>query len=106
MITIEDFKKIDLKIAKILEVSPHPNADKLYIVKIDTGTQQKQIVAGIKNFYNTQELIDKLVVIVDNIAPVTLRGVESEGMLLAASSGDQLSIITPHRPIPLGSQVK
>ena len=106
MITIDDFKKVELKVARILEVNPHPNADKLYVVKIDTGAQQKQIVAGIKNFYRPQDLVGKLVVIVDNLPPVVLRGVESQAMLLAASSGEQMSILTLDKPVSLGSQIK
>jgi len=106
MITIEDFRKLELKVAEIKEVIEHPNADRLYIVTVDLGDKTKQIVAGIRGSYQKEELIGKLVVVVDNLEPAILRGVESQGMLLAASDETGMAIVSPGRTIKLGSIVK
>ena len=106
MITIDDFRRIELKVAEIKEVSDHPNADKLYIVTVDLGDKAKQLVAGIKNSYSKEELIGKQVVVVDNLEPAMLRGVESQGMILAASDETGISIVNPLKKMKLGSIVK
>ncbi len=106
MITYEDFKKLELKCAKIVEVKEHPQADRLYIVTIDVGSEKKDIVAGIRNFYKPEELKGKNVVVVNNLEPAVIRGVESKGMLLAASEGGALSIITLDRDMPAGAGIK
>ena len=106
MITIDDFRRLELKVAEIKEVSDHPNADKLYIVTVDLGDKTKQLVAGIKNSYSKEELIGKQVVVVDNLEPAMLRGVESQGMILAASDESGLSIVGPLKKMKLGSIVK
>ncbi|MCX5657531.1 MAG: hypothetical protein NTZ48_04830, partial [Candidatus Omnitrophica bacterium] len=67
MISFEDFKKMELKIARITEAKDHPDADKLYVLKVDTGTETKQLVAGIKKAYSLEELINKKVVIINNL---------------------------------------
>jgi methionyl-tRNA synthetase len=95
MITYEDFKKLELKVAEIKEVSDHPNADKLYVITIDLGDKTKQIVAGIKAYYQKEDLVGKQVVVVDNLEPAILRGVESQGMLLATSDETGIVIISP-----------
>ncbi len=106
MITIEDFRKLELKVAQILQVSDHPDADRLYIVTLDLGDKTKQVVAGIRGFYQKEELVGKQVVVVDNLEPAVLRGVESQGMLLAASDDTGIVIISPQRKVKLGSVVK
>jgi methionine--tRNA ligase beta chain len=106
MVTLEEFNKIELKVAEIKEVNEHPNADKLYVIVIDLGDKRKQVVAGIKGSYAKEELVGKQVVVVDNLEPATLRGVESQGMLLATSDETGLSIISPQRKVKLGSIVK
>lgn len=106
MVTFEDFKKLEIKIAKIKEVNDHPNADKLYVLVIDLGGRTKQIVAGIKGFYKKEDLIGREIVVVDNMEPAILCGVESQGMLLAASDDKGISIITPDRELKIGSVVK
>jgi methionyl-tRNA synthetase len=106
MATYEDFKKIEFKVGKIKEVVDHPNADKLYVVTVDLGDRTKQVVAGIKNFYKKEDLVGKLVVVVDNLDPAMLRGVESNGMILAASDDTGLSIVTLDKEIKLGGIVK
>lgn len=106
MANIEDFRKLELKIAKIKEVSDHPNADRLYVVIVDLGDKTKQLVAGIKGSYKKEDLIGHEVVVVDNLEPAILRGVESQGMLLAASDENGIVIITPDREVKIGSIVK
>jgi methionyl-tRNA synthetase len=106
MATLEEFKKIELKVAEIKEVIEHPNADKLYVIVIDLGDKTKQIVAGIKSSYAKEDLVGKQVIVVDNLEPALLRGVESQGMLLAASDETGIFIISPERKVKLGSIVK
>lgn len=106
MATYEDFKKLEFKIAKIKDVVEHPNADRLYVVTVDIGDKTKQVVAGIRNSYKKEDLIGRQVVIVDNLDPAILRGVESQGMILATSDEKGMSIVTPDREMILGSIVK
>lgn len=105
-ITLDDFKKIELRVATIKAAEPHPNADKLLVLQIDLGTEQRQICAGIRSHYGPEELVGKQIVVVANLATAKLRGMESQGMLLAASSGDQVIVLTPDKPALAGSQVK
>jgi methionyl-tRNA synthetase len=105
-IRIEEFLRIQLKVAQVLEAKAHPNADKLLILKIDTGGTVKEIVAGIAHFYRPQELVGKSIVVVDNLEPATIRGTVSSGMLLAAQGEGGLSLIIPERPVPPGSVVR
>jgi len=106
MATIEDFRKLELKVAQIKEVSEHPNADKLYVITLDLGDRTKQVVAGIRPSYAKEDLIGKQVVLVDNLEPAVLRGVESQGMILAASDENGVSIVSPLKAMKLGSIVK
>jgi len=106
MATIDDFKKLELKVAEITEVTEHPNADRLYVIKVDLGDKQKQVVAGIRGSYLKEDLIGKQVVVVDNLDPAVLRGVESQGMILAGSDESGITIVSPQRKLKLGSIVK
>ena len=106
MATIEDFRKIELKIGQIKEVNDHPDADRLYVINVEIGEKTKQIVAGIKNFYNKEDLVGKQVVVVDNLESVQLRGVESQGMLLASQDEGGICVISPERKMKTGSIVK
>ncbi len=106
-VPLEEFKKIQLKVAQIEAVEPHPNADRLYVLKLKVGDVQKQIVAGIRKHYTEDELKGKKIVIVDNLEPAVIRGVESNGMLLAASNDEMLTLITPEKQqIPDGAGIK
>jgi len=106
MVNIEDFRKIELKVGEIKEVNDHPNADRLYVIVVDLGDKTKQVVAGVKGSYKKEDLVGKQVVVVDNLEPAVLRGVESQGMLLAASDETGITIISPQRKLKLGSIVK
>jgi methionyl-tRNA synthetase len=107
LISYDDFAKLDLRVAKVLEARPHPNADKLLLLQVDVGNERKQIVAGIRQHYTPEQLVGKLIVVVNNLAPVMLRGETSSGMLLAATSGEKVIVLTPDDPDCLpGSKVK
>jgi len=89
-ITFDDFVKLDLRIAKVLSVEDHPNADKLIVLQIDLGGEQRQIIAGLKaHLDDPQSLVGRNIVVVANLEPRKMRGLESNGMLLAASSGSE-----------------
>jgi methionyl-tRNA synthetase len=106
-IAFEDFIKLDLRIARVVEAKPHPNADKLLVLQVDMGQGQRQLVAGIKGHYEPADLVGKLIVVVANLAPRKMRGEDSQGMLLAASTEDHSKVIllTPMSDIAPGSKV-
>jgi len=106
MVTIEDFKKLELVVSRIVEVNDHPDADKLYLLKVDTGKDIKQLVAGIKPSYQREELIGKQIIIIVNLEPAVIRGQESQGMLLAASDEQGIAVLSPERDVALGSSVR
>ena len=102
-----DFQRyaaLNLKIGKVLDIQPHPNADKLYLMKVDVG-KTITMVSGLKDYYTADELKKKTLVIVTNLEPATIRGVKSEGMLLAAEEGKQLALLTPEIDLPAGTQI-
>lgn len=106
-ISYDHFAKLDLRIAKVLEARPHPNADKLLLLQVDLGDEQKQIVAGIKQHYSPEDLVGRMIVVLNNLEPAMLRGEASNGMLLAASSGDKVILLGPADPDCLpGSKIK
>jgi methionyl-tRNA synthetase len=106
MISFNDFAKLDLRVGKILEVQDIAGADKLYLLKVDIGEKVIQLVAGIKPFYKKEDLKDKLIVVLVNLEPKTIRGFTSQGMLLAASSQDKISLIGPYEEIKVGSKIR
>jgi methionyl-tRNA synthetase len=105
MISINDFAKVELKIGEVLSVEDHPNADKLLVLDVNLGDERRRLVAGLKGHYTPEELTGKRVVVVTNLEPATLRGVESRGMLLACQDGDRVVILTPERDAAPGSPV-
>ena len=105
MITFDEFKKMELKIAEVLEVKEHPADDKLLVMRIGLGGEERQIVAGLKPYYKPEELQGKKVVVVVNLQPAVLRGEKSEGMLLAAQDGDDVIFLTPEKDCLAGSNV-
>lgn len=107
MVTIDEFSKLDLRVATILNATPHPNADRLLVLEIDLGTERRQLVAGIRAHYTPEDLIGTQVVVIANLEAATLRGVRSEGMLLAASDADgNLAVVGPRRLLAAGAKVK
>ncbi|HNU94743.1 MAG TPA: methionine--tRNA ligase [Bacillota bacterium] len=109
LIGIEDFARVDLRVATILEAERVSGSDKLVKIQVDLGQERRQIVAGIAQHYSPEELVGKQVIVVANLKPATLRGEVSNGMLLAASTAKgprELSVLTLDRPIASGSKVK
>jgi len=106
MISIDDFRKVELKVATVKSAEAHPNADKLIVLQVDLGSEQRQICAGIRNHYTPEELVGKQVVVVANLETAKLRGLESQGMLLEASDDGRVIILTPEKPVLAGALVK
>lgn len=105
MVSFQEFKNMDLRVARILEVQDHPNADKLYVLKVETGEEPRTLVAGIRAHYSKEELAGKLIVVITNLEPATIRGVKSEGMLLAAQDSGRIVILTPEKEVAAGSKI-
>jgi methionyl-tRNA synthetase len=108
-ISFDKWQEMDLRVGKILSVENHPNADKLYVLEVDLGKLGKRkLVAGLKQHYKPKELIGKLCVVFANLEPAVLRGIKSEGMILAAGSEDKtkVRIIQPQKEIELGSKIQ
>jgi len=93
-ITIDDFNKIELKVGKILECKKHPKADKLLVSKIKIGSEERQIVSGVANYYTPEDMVGKTVIVVANLKPIILRGEESKGMILFADNNERLEFVT------------
>jgi methionyl-tRNA synthetase len=106
-IQFEDFAKVHLRVAKVLEAREHPNADKLLVLQVDLGTEQRQICAGLRGHYEPESLVGRLIVVCTNLAPRKMRGEVSDGMLLAASSADHSRIIllTPDADVESGAAI-
>ncbi|WP_297495601.1 methionine--tRNA ligase [Thermococcus sp.] len=105
-VNFDDFAKLDLRVGKIIEVKDHPNADRLYVVKVDIGDEVRTLVAGLKKYYKPEELLNKTVVIIANLEPKKLRGVESQGMLLAADDGKNVALLMPDKEVKLGARIR
>jgi len=107
-IKFNDWKKLDLRIGKILNVEDIEGADKLYKLEIDLGKEKRTLVAGLKPYYKKEELKGKTCVVFANLEPKTLRGIESQGMILAAVSDDEgkVQLLQPDEDIELGSKVR
>jgi len=103
----EDFSKLDMRVAEIQTVENIEGADKLYKLEVSTGKDVRTICAGIKEYYSHDELIGKKIIVLTNLKPRKLKGIESQGMLLAASNDDhsKVSLITPDANIAVGSSV-
>ncbi len=106
-IKYEDFAKVDMRIAKVLNVKEHPNADKLLVLDIDLGFEKRTLVAGLKQHYKPEQLIGKKIVVLANLEPKELRGIISKGMILAATTPDKniVSVLFPEKDIPVGSKL-
>lgn len=104
LITIEDFKKVELVVGTVEECKKHPDADKLLVSKINLGKETRQIVSGIADYYNPEEFVGKKVIVVANLKPAKLRGVESQGMVLAGETKDLLEVINVEN-LPNGTKI-
>ncbi len=109
IIQYDDFAKLDLRVATVLEAADHPNADKLLVLKVDLGSEQRQIIAGLRGHCTAEQLVGSQIVVVTNLAPRKMRGLESNGMLLAADWTDddaqRVVPITTSRPASPGATV-
>ena len=105
-ITIDDFMKVDLRVAQVLQAEPVKKADKLLKLQLDLGYEQRQVVSGIAQYYKPEELVGKRVICVTNLKPVKLRGELSQGMILAGSQDGVLALASVAESLPLGSKVK
>src|SRR5205814_9002085 len=106
-INYDDFAKLDLRVAAVLECRPHHNADKLLVLQIDLGGERRQICAGLRQHYPPEQLVGKQIVVVANLAPRQMRGEISQGMLLAATDPltSKVIVVTPGEPAEPGSKV-
>ena len=107
-IPFKEWQKLDLRVAKIKGAEPHPNAAKLLVLQVDIGGEERQIVAGLKGHYTEKELKGKKIIVLTNLEPATLRGVKSDGMLLAAVSkdGEKVILLAPEKDIKEGAKVR
>jgi len=105
MVSFEQFKEMEIKIGKVLEVEDVAGADRLYLLTVDIGDETRKMIAGIKLWYKREDLIGKNVGVLANLEPKVIRGVESKGMVLATLNGDRFSILTTDRDISTGSRV-
>lgn len=105
-ISIDDFMKVDLRVAQVIEAEPVKKADKLLKLQLDLGYEKRQVVSGIAKFYKPEELVGRKVICVTNLKPVKLRGELSEGMILAGGKDGELSLATIAESLPLGARVK
>lgn len=105
-ISYEDFAKLDIRTGTIKEVQPHPDADKLLILKIDEGKEElRQLVAGLKEHYTAEELVGKQIVFLANLEPKELRGELSQGMILAAGDGEKVAVLTVDKEVKNNAQI-
>jgi len=107
-ITIDDFAKLQLRVATVLECAPHPNADKLLVLQVDLGDEKRQICAGLRGHVDPASVVGKQIIIVANLAPRMMRGQISQGMLLDATDAlaNKVVLATTAQPVPPGSQVR
>ena len=108
LVEFDDFARLDLRVARVLECREHPNADKLLVLKVDLGTEQRQICAVLKNHYKPEDLVNRLVIVVANLEPRSMRGEVSQGLLLSAAEGplkQKVIVLSPSADITPGSVV-
>ena len=107
-ISFDDFMKLDIRVATVLKCEKHPKADKLLVFELDFGYEKRTIVSGIANFYKPEDLIGKQVCAIVNLPPRSLRGIESQGMILSAATDDmkELSVVSPLGKVPNGVSVQ
>jgi methionine--tRNA ligase beta chain len=108
LLNIQDFARVQLRVARVLDVRDHPNANKLYLLDVDLGPElgKRQLVAGLKPYMPPEALKGTLVIVVANLEPALLRGERSEGMLLAASDGTTVVPLTVAAPVAPGSKIR
>ena len=103
-ITIDDFAKVELTVGTVVKCEKHPNANKLLVSQIDLGNETRQIVSGIADAYTPEEFVGKKVIVVSNLKPAQLRGVESQGMILAGGSKKDIEVVSI-QDLPNGTKI-
>jgi methionine--tRNA ligase beta chain len=107
VITIDQFRELELKVGTVTAAEPHPNADRLVVLRVNLGGgEERQIVAGIRAHYAPETLVGRQIVVVANLEPAKLRGVESQGMVLAAADGDRVVLLRPDDAVASGAVVR
>ncbi len=104
-ITIDDFAKVEMKVGEVISCENHPDADRLLVSQIDIGHEVRQIVSGIRGHFEAEDMVGKRVVVVTNLKPAKLRGVESQGMILAAEDGSDLNLVIPSGDLGAGAEI-
>jgi methionyl-tRNA synthetase len=102
---MSDFQKLEIRIGSVKSVEDVEGADKLYALKVDIGGETRQLVAGLKGTYSKEDISGKKIAVLTNLDPANIRGVESQGMLLAAQEGDKVVLLTVDRDIPDGARI-
>ena len=105
-VSVEDFQKLDLRVGRIVAAEQVPKADKLIKLTVDIGQEQRTVVAGVAPSYSAETLVGKQVILVANLAPRTLRGIESQGMVLAAEADGHIVLASVEAPVSPGAKVK
>lgn len=106
MVSFEDFQKIELKTAKVADAQRVKGSDKLLRLEIELGGEKRQLVAGIAKYYKPEEMIGRDIVVVANLEPKTIFGLESRGMLLAANVDGEPVLLQPDREVPSGTTIR
>jgi methionyl-tRNA synthetase len=105
-ITIDDFAKVQLKVAQVLSAERVPKADKLLHLKVSLGDEERTVLAGVAEYYEPETLVGRKVVMITNLAPRKMRGLESQGMLLAAEADGKVSLLQPDQDLPPGAAIR
>ncbi|WP_027882556.1 methionine--tRNA ligase [Meiothermus rufus] len=107
LITIEDFARVDFRVAEVIKAEKHPKADKLLVLTLDVGDHTRQVVSGIAQYYTPESLVGKKLVLVANLKPAMLRGVESQGMILAGEDAQgRIVVVSPEKDMPPGTKIR
>lgn len=106
MINLDDFKKVELKVVKVLSAENIEGSEKLLKLQVDLGSEQRQILSGIAKYYKPEELVGRSIVIIANLESRQMMGLESQGMVLAAGDGEIVSLLQPDKDIPAGTPIK
>lgn len=106
IIGFDEFTRLDMRVGKILSAEKVEKADKLLRLEVDLGTEVRQIVAGLAEYYDPVSLIGKEVIVLTNLKPRTIRGIESQGMVLAVDTDDKPVLISPESPVPVGCRIR
>ena len=105
MVSIDEFKALDLRVGEVVSADPVEGSDKLYVLQVDVGGRQIQLVAGLREQYSADEMVGKKIIVIANLDHANIRGIESQGMLLAAIDGATVSLLTIDKDVSPGSKV-